>query len=841
MAETPIHRSSEDALRKTALLLDSVRQAQSLYIEKGDPQTVFDTLLEILISITDSEFGFLDEVRYEPDGTPYKVSLAISNISWNAESRALYEQLRAKKLEFRNLDNLSGLPAKLHKPIIANAAPTDKRSGGLPPGHPPIRSFMGLPVSLGEEIVGVIGVANRDEGYDKDMAHFLEPYLSTCAGIIYSIRLGAKEEKAVAALESERAFLSAVLDNIQESIIICNEEGQIIRFNEAARRLHGLPEKPISPDQWAEHYDLYETDAITRLPKKDIPLFRALNGERVRNAEVVVSPKKQDPHFLACNGQVLNDAAGHRIGALVTMHDITERKRAEESLRQSEDKFRTLVDQAPEALFLHNTDGRIVDVNQAALTRYGYSRDQFLRMTASDIDPDYVEREDGGAFWQNLKAQNQIRFEARHRRKDGSIFPVDVSLSAIKLGREKFILALAEDISDRKQAEAERRKLQDQLLQAQKMETVGRLAGGVAHDFNNMLGIIIANAELSEMQIGSDSPVYNSIQEILKASNRAADTVRYLLAFARKQIISPKILDLNDTIYGALDMLRRLIGEDIHLRLVPGKDLWKVRMDPSQTHQILTNLVVNSRDAMPNGGTITIETKNAVLDASYCQNHKGVEPGDYVTLAVTDTGDGIAPEVMDHLFDPFFTTKEVGKGTGLGLPMVYGAIKQNNGHVEIHSELGAGATVRLYLPRVEEEASKPKEKVIEKTVPGGNETVLVAEDERALLDTCRYVLERQGYTVLTARNPKEALEIAEKHPGEIDLLLTDVVMPDMNGKKLAEKLQAMRPHLKTLFMSGYTADVMAQRGILEQEVTFIQKPFNFTGLAEKVRGALDKE
>ena len=522
--------------------------------------------------------------------------------------------------------------------------------------------------------------------------------------------------------------------------------------------------------------------------------------------------------------------------------DISDRIRAEEALRESEKKYRIILESMEEGYHEVDLNGRFTFFNTSFQKILGYSHEELMGMSYRRYAADETNRTRVAEAYKRVFTTGEPLHDFAWDivRKDGIKRTVEVSASLIRDKQNHAVgfRGLVRDITERKRVEEERENLQSQLNQAQKMETVGRLAGGVAHDFNNMLGIIIANAELAGMQLEPDEIVHKNIQEILKASQRAADTVRHLLAFARKQITSPKVLDVNDTISGDLRMLGRLIGEDIHLRFVPGKDVWKVRMDPSQVQQILNNLVVNSRDAMPGGGTITIMCKNTVLDESYCRMHNGVEPGDYVLIAVSDTGEGMTPEVMENLFDPFFTTKEVGKGTGLGLAMVYGAMKQNNGYVQVYSEPDKGTTVELYLPRVIERPAS-KEEAGKRAAPGGKETVLVAEDESALLDTCRYVLERQGYTVLAASTPKAALDLAAQHPGEIDLLLTDVVMPEMNGKELAKQLRAVRPALKLLFMSGYTSDVMARHGVLDQGMNFIEKPFAFTELAEKVRQVLD--
>jgi len=368
---------------------------------------------------------------------------------------------------------------------------------------------------------------------------------------------------------------------------------------------------------------------------------------------------------------------------------------------------------------------------------------------------------------------------------------------------------------------------------------VGRLAGGVAHDFNNMLSVIIGYAETTLRKIGPSDSLYHGLQEILKAGRRSADLTRQLLAFARKQIVHPRTLDLNDTVAGMLAMLQRLIGEEIKLAWKPAENLWRVRIDPSQIDQILANLLVNAKDAISRSGKITIETANVVLDGAYCINHLGSRAGEYVLLAVSDNGCGIEKEVLANIFDPFFTTKDVGKGTGLGLATVYGIVKQNDGYINIYSELNKGTTVKLYLPRFMADAAETIEKQEEYKLQGGTETVLLVEDDKAVLDLASGMLEQLGYKVLTAKDPAEALQRSVDYAGKIHILITDVVMPDMNGKELCQHLLVVRPNLRCLYMSGYTSEIIADHGILDEGVNFMQKPFSLKELAEKVRQALE--
>jgi signal transduction histidine kinase/ActR/RegA family two-component response regulator len=449
-----------------------------------------------------------------------------------------------------------------------------------------------------------------------------------------------------------------------------------------------------------------------------------------------------------------------------------------------------------------------------------------------------VEREWTAAIAEAQAAQSEIRpliYPVTCR--GGRVRQVEFRMKATDL----LNVVIFTDITAEKEAEAERQRLLGQLAQSQKMESIGRLAGGVAHDFNNMLGVILGHTELALGTVAADDPLHTALLEIRQAAQRSTDLTRQLLAFARKQVVSPQVLDLNETLAGMLKMLRRLIGEDIDLVWQPGKNLGTVKMDPSQIDQILANLCVNARDAIADTGKIIIETQTAVFDEAYCAEHAGFVPGAYVMLAVSDSGSGMDAETIAYLFEPFFTTKGVGKGTGLGLATVYGIVTQNNGFINVYSEPGHGTTFKIYLPRYLSEASATVDAPAAKPIAPGHETILLVEDERMILEMATVMLERHGYTVLQAVTPGEALRLAGEHADEINLLLTDVVMPEMNGHDLFQRLSALKPGLKCLFMSGYTANVIAHHGVLDPGVQFLQKPFSMQGLAAKVREALESE
>lgn len=516
-------------------------------------------------------------------------------------------------------------------------------------------------------------------------------------------------------------------------------------------------------------------------------------------------------------------------------------KRVEErtaELIKSESRVRSILQTAMDGIWLTDINGRFIEVNETYCQMSGYSMWELLSMSISDVVSDESAR-DMAAHLQRVMELGQDRFKSRHRRKDGTEYSVGVSVQYRPTDGGQLV-AFIQDLTDLIRSEEEKQKLEAQLQQLQKMESVGRLAGGVAHDFNNMLTAMLGHAELGRMRLDPSHPVYTDLEEISKAAERSADLTRQLLAFARKQTIAPKVLDLNVIVTEMLKMLQRLIGEDIRLTWQPAPNLWKVRIDPSQIDQILVNLCVNARDAIRGTGRITISTANTTIDSGYCATNVEASPGEYVCLTISDSGCGMDKETQSRIFEPFYTTKELGKGTGLGLSTVYGAVKQNGGFINIYSEPGQGTTFSIYLPQDESSRnSQVLARAVDTPTPRGQETILLVEDEPAILKITTIMLEKQGYTVLKAETPGEAARLAREHIGEIQLLMTDVIMPEINGRDLAKNLLPIYPNMKCLFMSGYTADVIAHHGVLEEGVHFIQKPFSLSDMAAKVRKVLD--
>ena len=445
---------------------------------------------------------------------------------------------------------------------------------------------------------------------------------------------------------------------------------------------------------------------------------------------------------------------------------------------------------------------------------------------------------------QSKKDRSSMAAEFRLVRTDGEVLEVRGAADHyFDDGNLMISRGVLQDITVQKQAQEDLARLEDQLIQAQKMESIGRLAGGVAHDYNNISGIIIGYTELAMDQVNSDDPLHQTLEKVISAAQRATDITRQLLAFARKQTIDPKVIELNQAVKNILNILERLIGEDIDLVWNPGQNIWLVKIDPAQVDQILVNLCINSRDAICGSGKITIETRNVSFDHAYCNQHSGFKPGNYSMLAVSDDGTGMTQEILENVFEPFFTTKEIGQGTGLGLSTIYGIVKQNNGFVNAYSEPGEGTSIKVYLKRYKgtlDYAEKSDENENEKVRATG-ETILIVEDDKDILDLAKTVLTKAGYRVVASNTPVSALSIAREETGRIHLLLTDVVMPEMSGRELADALPKISPGIETLFMSGYTANIIAHRGVLDKGVNFISKPFSGKELTAKVRKILDKD
>lgn len=734
-----------------------------------------------------------------------------------------------------------------------------------------------------------------------------------------------ERRKTEEALREKERRLSDILNFLPDPTLAIDKERRVIIWNRAIEEMTGVPsEKMIGQGDYAYTVPFYGErrrqlmDLIWEPSEEVAANYPHIRQEGQSFVAEVFCPMLYSGRgaWVFAKASPLHDQQGNVIGAIESVRDITDLKRAEEALEKrlvaltrpldvaegiefeelfNLDQIQKLQDQFAQATgvasIITHTDGtpitnpsnfcRLCDViirhTEKGLKNCYYSDSVIGRHNPEG--PISQQCLSGGlwdagasitvggrhiANWLIGQVRNEAQDEvkmleyAREIEADEEAFlkafyevPSMPKAQFDKIAQVLFTLAgqlssmayqniqQARFITEHKRAEEEKEKLQAQFLQSQKMESVGRLAGGIAHDFNNMLQAILGYAEMASGKTSSVNPVHGYLLEIRKAAQRSAELVHQLLAFARKQVVSPRVLNLNDTVPELMKILQRLIGENIELVWMPGRDLWPIKIDPSQIHQLLVNLAVNARDAIAGVGKITIETDNAAFPEAYRTDYDGFLPGEYVSLVVSDDGCGMDSETREHVFEPFFTTKRVGEGTGLGLATVYGIIKQNNGFINVYSEPGLGTTVKIYLPRFEPKGVEAPVESKTEVLAGGKETVLVVEDEKSILKLCKTMLEELGYTVLTAESPGRAIRLVREYTGRIHLLITDVVMPEMNGRELTEQIRAIHPGIKHLYMSGYTANAITHRGVLDRGVHFIQKPFSVMALAQKIRETME--
>jgi two-component system cell cycle sensor histidine kinase/response regulator CckA len=698
---------------------------------------------------------------------------------------------------------------------------------------------------IGKNIVDIVPDVKTSGRYEKHLEvirtgqafvveHFVpHPVFGELHFVLKSFKVGdglgviasdiTERKRAEEEIRRLNQFLDGVIDNADIWLDVLNEKAEVVLWNKAAEEMSGYSREEVTGHgqiwQWLYPDEKYRDKVVADA----MAIIKSGRGEQ--DAETTIRRKDGQTRVISWNSRPLVDETGSPAGSIALGRDITEHKRAEEARL----RLATAIDQAAESIVITDTAGTIQYVNPAFERITGYSQAEAIGENPRILKSGKQDAAFYEALWATITAGQVWQGRLVNRKKDGSLYTEDATISPVREGGAIInYVAVKRDVTRELQ-------LEEQYYQAQKMEAVGRLTAGVAHDFNNILTAINGFSELVSLGMAPDDPLQDSVKKVLSSGQRAAGLVRQLLAFSRKQIVQPEVLDLNDVLANVDKMLRRIIGEDVELQTIPAPGLWLTRADPVQVEQIILNLAVNARDAMPDGGKLTIETANVTLDEA----HLGVQPGEYVLLAVSDTGTGLSEEVKSHLFEPFFTTKELGRGTGLGLATVYGIVKQSGGDIQVYSEEGVGTTFKVYLPRAREVAPLPAHPQVTQVMPAGDETILLVEDDEGAHELARRVLGSLGYTLLEARNGPEALRLAADYRDTLHLLLTDVVLPGMSGKALAEQLARSHPGLKTLFMSGYTDNAIAHHGVLDPGTAFLQKPFGPVELARKVRAVLD--
>ncbi|MEW6660386.1 MAG: PAS domain S-box protein [Thermodesulfobacteriota bacterium] len=635
--------------------------------------------------------------------------------------------------------------------------------------------------------------------------------------------------KAEARLRESEERYTMLFDSAPDAILIMEAEGeevgQIVAANPAAAALHGYTVPEILD------LNITALDPASSLTPYNGGMSHIMAGEWI--TEEITHQRKDGTMFPVEIHAGLMEMENRKY-ILAFDRDISARKAREEALRQAHQTQEALIQASPLAIYVMDPQGRVRMWNPAAARMFGWQEAEVLDRLVPMAPQDQTE-ESQALLKRILNGESLNGVEMRRHQKDGS--PIEVSVFTAPLldaaGRITGIVVMNTDFTESK-------RLKEQLLQAQKMEVVGRLAGGVAHDFNNLLTAINGYSELVLNFMEPDNPLRQDVAEIRKAGDRAASLTRQLLAFSRKQMLQPKVLDLNQVMENMGKMLERLIGSDIELAINLDSALGRVMADPGQIEQVILNLAINARDAMPGGGRLTIATANVDLEESYCRRHMETQPGPYVLVTVSDNGSGMDPETKSRIFEPFFTTKEMGKGTGLGLSTVYGIIKQSGGHITVHSKRGKGATFKIYLPRIDE-AMEPDSLTSQSLEDyGGQETILLVEDEDGLRQLLSSILKRQGFKVLEARHGADALDLSAQHEGPIHLVLTDVVMPEMGGLELAQRLKPLYPEAKFLYISGYAENAPLHQHLEGQEICYLQKPFETIGLLQRVRQLLDE-
>ncbi len=823
-------KQAKNEFNKVNALLESINSAQSQFILEADAADIFDALLKNILSLTRSEYGFIGEVIFTAEGKPYLKTHAITNIAWNEETKALYEKY-APNMEFYNLKTLFGEVMITGKPVISNNPSADPRRGGLPQGHPPLNSFLGVPFYHGNKLVGMVGIANRPSSYDEEIIEYLRPLLNTCGSMIEGYRNIQKRKQAeLAIMESENRY-RMVVENIDEIVyrVSFKEdplEGVVEFVSSQIEKIIGYQPDDflISPDLWFKIIHPDDRSSVAQITQQMIK-----NKDTVTRYYRLLHKITLEYLWIEDRVVPMIDDNNNVIGCFGVARDITERKKMEEKIFQVQHDWEDTFDIITDMITVHDKDLNIIHYNKAAEKILGLP---FLKVTKDKCFQFYH-----GTEYPPVGCPSCQTF------KTGVLSTVEIfephlnmfiEIRAIpRFDSQHQIIGLIHVVRDI----TEHKKLEDQLRHAQKMEAIGTLTGGIAHDFNNILTAIIGYASLLRMKMNKDDPLRVNLDQILASSERAANLIQSLLAFSRKQISHLEPMNICENIKNIEKLLMRVIGENITLKTILAGGL-TVMADSTQMDQVLINLCTNARDAMPDRGTLIIKTEPVELDREFIASHGYGEQGKYALISVIDTGIGMDEKTRERIFEPFFTTKEVGKGTGLGLAIVYGIIKQHKGVITCYSEPDKGTTFKIYLPMIKSELREIKE--IE--IPGltiATETMLLAEDEVEIRGLTKQILKGAGYNVIEAVDGEDAVNNFIKNKDKIDILLFDMIMPKMNGKEAYDRIKKIEPDIKILLTSGYPADFINKDGIYETGMNFISKPISPTALLKKVREVLN--
>jgi len=793
-------------------------------------QEFLDFALDKAIELTQSKIGYI--YHYNESQKQFVLN------TWSKDVMKECSVMNPQTIYDLEKTGFWGEVVRQRKDLILNdfQAPHPKKKG-IPEGHVTLSRFMSIPIFKEKEIVAVVGMGNKESNYTDDDLLKLRLMMDAVWKVV-------DQKKVEEDLRKSEQLLQQVFDSLPIGLWFADKNGKLVRGNPAGVKIWGA-----EPKVGIEEYGVFKARKLPsgkELAPQDWALARTIrDGVTITDELLEIDSFDGKVKTILNHSLPVKDSDGNVNGAIVINQDVTEKRSTEEGLRKNEEKYRIIAENMGNLISMLDMDFNYTYVSPNVKKILGYSIDEYTKLNIKDTLVESSLKEVFETFQMEMDIEkrgladpDRIRiFELEEYKKDGSTIWMENVVSFIRdeNGMPTGFLTVSRDINERKEAEKEQKVLLDQLIMAQKMESIGRLAGGIAHDFNNMLSVIMGRIELLLLKIDQWHPFFNDFNQIKNAAERSANLTAQLLAFARKQVVAPKVIDLNDSLHNMLLMMKRLIGENIELKMDLNDDLWSVKIDPTQLDQVVANLIVNAKDAVKGRGKVIFNTRNESIYEHRIEGLPGLKSGDYVVLSVSDDGCGMSEDIVKKVFEPFFTTKEQGEGTGLGLSTIYGIVKQNEGYIYAFSEKEVGTEFRIYFPKCLDERDEDDKEESLITINTKGQTILFVEDEPSILEIGSETLENFGYNVLSADTPRKALDIIDNFEGTIDLLISDVIMPEMNGRELEVEVKKRCPEILVIFMSGYTSDVIAQEGVITEETNFIQKPFSQKVLSDTVR------